>query len=534
MGASSSVNKPSPAAVEEESIAASTGSHSMLRRVFSKLSAPGTNEIPRKSLQDTFSLSVENLQVEVSPMPEKFREILASLGPSIVDLFFNRGKENITWADFLRGYNRCCGRISLSASIHDLYRLYSALVKDNDLISGPSLEDDDLDSVKLTGKLKLVDVLMLLWICWIMVQSTKITKVCKRSSYVLPDLRPLITSAYVSSGEIGDDQTLDLENEISLQKLHMWILATVPGLSHCFTQYIKDRLHIYIASKEEDEVGPSSSSVDESTSATVSENSLLTCGRAWAISLSSRDTVSEELSRACFQEKSSETFNNLLYRSKFHGKGLSRFWSNVEGYHGPILLLLSIRPPEPTNPEGSQSKHIIGILTAQGFENRDVFYGDHGYLYSLSPVFRIFSPSGKDENFVYSRLHPSVRRYDPHPKPIGLGFGGTVRNERIFIEEDFSKAIIRHHAMDKTYKPGPLFPNQGFLPVEAFILELEAWGLGGSAVMDQQKAYRKREELFSEQRRKVDLKTFASWEDSPEKMMMSMITDPNRVQREDR
>lgn len=32
----------------------------------------------------------------------------------------------------------------------------------------------------------------------------------------------------------------------------------------------------------------------------------------------------------------------------------------------------------------------------------------------------------------------------------------------------------------------------------------------------------------------VDLKTFAAWDDSPEKMMMDMMGDPNRVQREDR
>ncbi|RWW48566.1 hypothetical protein BHE74_00045344, partial [Ensete ventricosum] len=32
----------------------------------------------------------------------------------------------------------------------------------------------------------------------------------------------------------------------------------------------------------------------------------------------------------------------------------------------------------------------------------------------------------------------------------------------------------------------------------------------------------------------VDLKTFASWEDSPEKMMMDMVSDPNKVRREDR
>lgn len=32
----------------------------------------------------------------------------------------------------------------------------------------------------------------------------------------------------------------------------------------------------------------------------------------------------------------------------------------------------------------------------------------------------------------------------------------------------------------------------------------------------------------------VDLKTFANWEDSPEMMMMEMVSDPNKVQREDR
>ena len=32
----------------------------------------------------------------------------------------------------------------------------------------------------------------------------------------------------------------------------------------------------------------------------------------------------------------------------------------------------------------------------------------------------------------------------------------------------------------------------------------------------------------------VDLKTFASWDDSPEKMMMDMMADPNSVTREDR
>ena len=106
---------------------------------------------------------------------------------------------------------------------------------------------------------------------------------------------------------------------------------------------------------------------------------------------------------------------------------------------------------------------------------------------------------------------------------------------------------------------------QGFLPVEALILDVEVWGLGGRTTKEMQTSYKKREELFTDQRRKVtigrsnstyalefaffdtgnigyfscsylqvDLKTFASWEDSPEKMMMDMVSNPNRVQREDR
>lgn len=44
---------------------------------------------------------------------------------------------------------------------------------------------------------------------------------------------------------------------------------------------------------------------------------------------------------------------------------------------------------------------------------------------------------------------------------------------------------------------------QGFLPVEASILEVEVWGFGGKAAKQQQDSYKKRETLFTEQRRKV-------------------------------
>lgn len=47
------------------------------------------------------------------------------------------------------------------------------------------------------------------------------------------------------------------------------------------------------------------------------------------------------------------------------------------------------------------------------------------------------------------------------------------------------------------------FVMQGFLPVEALILEVEVWGFGGRTAKEVQTSYKRREELFTEQRRKV-------------------------------
>lgn len=68
--------------------------------------------------------------------------------------------------------------------------------------------------------------------------------------------------------------------------------------------------------------------------------------------------------------------------------------------------------------------------------------------------------TGKEKNFVYSHLRPTGKVYQPHPKPVGLAFGGTPGNERIFVDEDFAKVTVRHHSVDKTYRSGSLLPNQ--------------------------------------------------------------------------
>lgn len=80
-----------------------------------------------------------------------------------------------------------------------------------------------------------------------------------------------------------------------------------------------------------------------------------------------------------------------MCRSNLHGRGLNRFWSNVEGYQGPLLILISA-----TSGDGSANKRnwIVGALTHQGFENRDLFYGSSASLYAISPVFHVYPPTG--------------------------------------------------------------------------------------------------------------------------------------------
>ncbi|XP_077220878.1 TLD-domain containing nucleolar protein [Tasmannia lanceolata] len=540
MGASSSTEHNASQSQEQnelESLATSTGSLTMLQNAFSKLSNPHTKSIPLKSLQGCFSLTLKTLEPETSPIPKPFLELLPNLGPAIIDLLFNQ-VEGVNWLEFLKDYIRVCGRMPLSGSLNLLLKLYATIRAKSGVPSKLEFESDS-DDGKISGSLMAKDLLMILWLCWIMSQNSKILKLGKENvGLVLPDIDHLVFSA-LEFCEVGDGLNIrecdifGLENQISAQKVHMWALTTVPGLGNCFTQYVNDRLQ-NCATLEDPNLDSPILSLSGTSSLEIHGKCLLTCGRAWALSLTMRNGSTEELLKVCFAGQGIGTSENLLYRSSLHGKGLSRFWSNVEGYHGSLLILIAASSIDANESDSNAQSWVIGILTQQGLESRDAFYGSSGYLYAISPIFHVFPPSGKDKNFVYSHLHPSGRVYEPHPKPVGIAFGGTVGNERIFIDEDFARATIRHHAADKTYKPGSLVPNQGYLAIEASVLEVEVWGLGGKSAKEVQDSYKKREQLFSEQRRTVDLKTFGSWEAAPEKIMMDMMGDPNRVQREDR
>lgn len=86
----------------------------------------------------------------------------------------------------------------------------------------------------------------------------------------------------------------------------------------------------------------SSSSVGEISTARADSSNLLTCGIAWAVSLTLRSILSEEMLKRCFPSKAGETDENLLYRFVFAQKpvhsrtrsavcGLSFALSNLGG-----------------------------------------------------------------------------------------------------------------------------------------------------------------------------------------------------------
>ncbi|KAJ3690586.1 hypothetical protein LUZ61_019750 [Rhynchospora tenuis] len=543
MGASSSTDHgpaQSPEQQEEESLAASTGSLPFLRTSFAKLSSPDSTTIPLSSLQEALSINIPNFksESELLQVPEKFSELLSHLGSCITSLFFKTTNEGMTWVDFLRGFNRCCVTAPVFQSLNVHYQLFSAMCHEAGIDTKLEFDLGENGTGKVSGSLKPTQLVMFLSMCWVLMYIARVPRQSKdeKGMLVVPDVTHLFNSALVSAGLVGDDgDVLKVDfsvddKEIPVQKLQSWALSTVVGISHSLSQYMQQKIQSCAASEEN--AGESASASDSITENYDTNTNLLTRGRAWAVSLSLRGASRDQLMNASFIGMDND---DLLYRSSLHGKGLSRFWSNVEGYTGPILLLISASLSNSSDADNRPSnKWIIGVLTEQGFENRDTYSGSSAYLFAIDPIFRAFPPLGKEKNYVYCHLHPTVRVYQANPKPIGLAFGGSLGNERISLDEDFAKVVVRHHAVDKTYQPGPLFPSQGFLPSEAEVFEVEVWGLGGESVKRQQDVFKKRENIFTEQRRKVDLKTFGNWEDSPEKMMMDMVSDPNRVRREDR
>ncbi|XP_047978116.1 uncharacterized protein LOC125220044 [Salvia hispanica] len=468
MGQSSSMEQGvSPELRKVQSLAASTGALPSLQKSFPLLSNLQTQSIPLASLQKCFDLTCANVESDKDVVLKELPLLFSHLGSAIVELFFVADKNGVNEVEFLRGYTNICGRAVASTLLNNLFRVFSVPCSKAGLQVDLQFELFD-DNCKVSGALLPHDVRMLLCLCWIFSCDSRMFRGNAGQSegkFSIPDISHLVSSAIeaCSEGDAGldfwDSNVSKIDIQLPAVKIHLWALKNVPHLADCFQQFVHARLCYPTAPEEKSE--PSCSFANESSSPEISKIRLLTPGRAWAISLTLRGAIHEEVSKSCFPSEDYQTNENLLYQSSVDGKGLNRFWSRVGGYNGPTLMLISA-----CEQKSNARPWIIGALTNAGFENKDIYYGNSGSLYALSPVFHAYLSSGREKNYVYSHSHG--RAYEAKPKPVGVAFGGSLGNERIFLDDDFAKVTVRHHAVDKTYQHGNLFPNQVFI---VFLLE---------------------------------------------------------------
>lgn len=550
MGAVSSRPSSEPPAQTKclESRLASLGDLPDLQIVFSRLEASSSPNasIPSVALQECFELQIP---CTGGDLPSSELSLLkGKVGSTLVDIVYEPDENGINWNTFLKGFEKClqlASSVKLKFCLYHFYTMRSRAVLPLSFSFSNEGSGFSHDS-KIVGHMTLAQLQDFLWICWLMGQDVN-KGVHECLQLELPNVEPLVKAAYLAS--VNDNKT-QLErvgplwdSELSVEKLFPWMLLSIPGLSNCLYDYIRGRLH-RAALKFQDQTmtrskdgGCNAVRTDVGASeGGAFERGLLTSGVAWAVGLSQPDLIGCKLVTFSFCIGQDPPF--LLYRSSQHGRGMNRFWMHVEGYRGAVLMLIKGTSLQNTEEYVTSNvkveKWLVGAFVREGFENKTVYYGNAGCcLFALDPVMQPLRSTGKISNFVYSHTHVTGT-VQQQQKPNGIAFGGDISNGRLWLDEDFSELTVRHHAVDKTYQMGQLLPNQGYAPITGKVLEVEVWGLGGKASKEQQEKFHQRESIFSEQKRKVDLQSFGNWTDAPEKMMMDMVSDPNKVQREER
>lgn len=198
-------------------------------------------------------MTYNNPNCETSSVSDSFIGLLDHVGPSIVDLFFVAEKGGVRWVEFVKGYNKCCGRISSSVSLNILFRVFIIAAKKAGFPVNLDFEFED-DDCKINGSLLPKDVLVLLWMCWTMSWDFKVLKFSRgNTNLFLPDVSHLVLSAVTSCAEVGSGLDVwncdisSLEIQLPVGKFLTWALQTLPSLPDCFMQFVYSRLQSSVA-----------------------------------------------------------------------------------------------------------------------------------------------------------------------------------------------------------------------------------------------------------------------------------------------
>jgi len=268
MGASSSTASASPEAHErreQETLASAALALPLLRAAFSR-SAAGP-----AALRDALAPPRASFRLPGS-LPPHFHDLLAALGPAVASLFFAGGaaagaEGGAGWVPFLKGFNRCCARVSASRSLALLLRVYAAACAAAGAPCSVHFQPDEGgdEEGKVAGEIAPEEIAVFLWMCWVMAWSGSAPKDAAGDggdksepvAVLLPDVTHLVLSALVSAGAVADDESVwgwqisTGGKGVKVQEFTSWVLATASGLGNCLSQYVQERLRSLAADSTE-------------------------------------------------------------------------------------------------------------------------------------------------------------------------------------------------------------------------------------------------------------------------------------------
>jgi len=204
---------------------------------------------------------------------------------------------------------------------------------------------------------------------------------------------------------------------------------------------------------------------------------------------------------ACCIELNESTWT-VLYAVRNHGQSLGRLCNEVLEYGGPTIMIIQ-------DLEGG----IFGCFTREVWKSRTDFREDRSaFLFSLAPHFGIYRATGTDVNNLF--LNSTVNPHFPHP--VGIGFGGKLKNFRLWINEDLSGGESRYSC--NTYAKGKISNSTLFK-----INTIEVWGCGGLKAEQAQAKARVAEDKEIEKRRKIKKEfVFETWDSGPARYIMDL------------
>eukprot|EP00249_Psilotum_nudum_P014726 c24970_g1_i2 orf=227-1717(+) len=481
-------------AKELENRLSNVGDLAWLKSAFSCVSttssSSGKTVVDSSVLQGCFKLVLPTLRDISNTTRLELFSLTSQVGLALLDVAYDMDKGEVDWTGFLEGFENCCrqnlGAIKLKILLLYFYHLLKRSqvpLTFNITHGGVDFSHDD----DFMGYITLDNFKNLLRICWLMMcQSAYRIEDNEDKPLELPDVDPIVRAASMVCSATSNErkEANGLANhitceEFSVTKLLSWMLSTILGLSDCVPRYFQAQLeelasgmqicHQFLGDKYSIRASVMHAPVE-----CLQRTGLLSPGIAWAISLSQTDDIACKLAMTSFVQN--DAFASILYRSTIHGRGMNRFWAQVDGYHGALLILIAVIPTQGEESPSAGEKINVGAILKNGFENKDSYYGSPGNcLFGLSPAFIPLRCTGI--------------MYQVQPKPNGIGFGGDHGKERLWLDEDFIWLTVRHHAMDRTYQPGSIIPNQGYTPIKAKVVEVEVWGLGGEAAKEQQIAF---------------------------------------------